>query len=234
MRALNPACKFLGLLAVTFVLAWRFNPVLNLAVFAVAVVLILTNGVRARTLAAWMVPIALLAIGMFFTGYRFSADASMPVIAADFLVSDSRIWNGLAQASRVLAYAGVGFLFTLTTDRIYLIQSFRQQFHLPPVFAYGLLAAWGIVPQMLLEYKRTRLAFAARGLKVMPFSPKLLRPLLVKSIRWSEELAIAMESKGFDGSAPRSCYAPVKVHAKDLVFLLACVVLLPVLAAVIA
>ena len=32
----------------------------------------------------------------------------------------------------------------------------QQQLRLPPVFAYGLLAAWGILPNMMEEYKRTR------------------------------------------------------------------------------
>lgn len=70
------------------------------------------------------------------------------------------------------------------------------------MFAYGLLAAWGILPNMMEEYKRTRAAFAARGIRVFPVSPALLKPLLVKSVRWSEELSIAMESRGFDGRAP--------------------------------
>ena len=170
-----------------------------------------------------ILPILLAATGMFFTGYRFSADASMPVAAADFLISDSRVWNGVAQASRVLAYAGVGFLFTLTTDRILMVKSFEKQFHLPQVWAYGLLAAWGVFPQAVQEYKRTRAAFRARGLKVFPISPALLKPLLVKSVRWSEELSIAMESKGFSGEEKRTEYMQVRVHARDWLFLILCV-----------
>ena len=142
MRTLNPAMKFVTLLCVTFVLAFRYNPVLNLAVFVLCMAALLVSKVRLKTLGLLMLPILLAATGMFFTGYRFSADASMPVAAADFLVSDSRVWNGVAQASRVLAYAGVGFLFTLTTDRILMVKSFEKQFHLPQVWAYGLLAAW--------------------------------------------------------------------------------------------
>ena len=41
------------------------------------------------------------------------------------------------------AYAGLGLTFALTTDRIRMVKSFQRQFHLPQVFAYGLLAAWG-------------------------------------------------------------------------------------------
>lgn len=149
----------------------------------------------------------------------------MPVAAADFIVSDSKVWNGIAQASRVLAYAGVGFLFTLTTDRILMVKSFEKQFRLPQVWAYGLLAAWGIFPQAVQEYKRTRAAFRARGISVLPVSPALLKPLLVKSVRWSEELAIAMESKGFSGEEERTEYLEVRVRLRDWIFLAGCVAL---------
>ena len=225
MRTLNPAIKFVTLLGVTFVLAFRDEPALNLAVFFLCMAALLSSRVKLKTLGILLVPILLAAVGMFFTGYRFSADASMPVAAADFIVIDSKVWNGIAQASRVLAYAGVGFLFTLTTDRILMVKSFEKQFRLPQVWAYGLLAAWGIFPQAVQEYKRTRAAFRARGISVLPVSPALLKPLLVKSVRWSEELAIAMESKGFSGEEERTEYLEVRVRLRDWIFLAGCVAL---------
>ena len=62
-------------------------------------------------------------------------------------------------------------------------------------------------------------------------SPALLAPLLVKSIRWSEELAVAMESKGFSGKEKRSEFEPVRVRKRDWVFLLVCCILFPAAAA---
>lgn len=223
MRTLNPAIKFISLLTVTLLLAFYYSPKLNLVVFVLCMAGILCSGVRVRKLLLLLLPILLAAAGMFFTGYRFSADASMPVSAGTFLVGDSRLWNGLAQASRVLAYAGAGYLFTLTTDRIAMVKSFQRQFHLPQVFAYGLLAAWGIFPQMMEEYRRTRAAFRARGIRVFPVSPALLRPLLIKSVRWSEELSVAMESKGFSGEVKRTEYEPPVIHRRDWLFFLFCV-----------
>ena len=93
MRTLNPAMKFVTLLCVTFVLAFRYNPVLNLAVFVLCMAALLVSKVRLKTLGLLMLPILLAATGMFFTGYRFSADASMPVAAADFLVSGRPPWR---------------------------------------------------------------------------------------------------------------------------------------------
>lgn len=227
MRSLNPACKFVGLLALTFVLASRRDPVWNFAAFLLSMAAILSSRVRVRTLLWLLLPVALAAVGMFFTGYRFAADGSMPVRADTFLVGSSQLWNGLLQASRVMAYAGLGYAFALTTDRIQLVKSFRRQFHLPQVFAYGLLAAWGVFPHMAQEFRRTRAAFRARGIRVFPVSPSLLAPLLVKSVRWSEELAVAMESKGFAGREKRTEFEPVRVRTRDWVFLLACAATIP-------
>ena len=124
----------------TFVLAARRDPVWNLVFFALSAAALLSARVRVRTLLLLMLPVALSALGMFFTGYHFSADGSMPVRADAFLAGGSALWNGLLQASRVLAYAGLGLAFALTTDRIRMVKSFQRQFHLPQVFAYGLLA----------------------------------------------------------------------------------------------
>lgn len=220
MRTLNPAVKFVTLLAVTLILAGKHDPILNFAVFLLSMAAILSAQAKPKTLGLLLLPILLAAAGMFFTGYRFHAGGSMPVRAEILNIGSSALWNGLTQASRVLAYAGAGYLFALTTDRVRMIRSFQRQFHLPQVFAYGLLAAWGIFPQMTREYRRTRAAFRARGIRVFPISPALLKPLLVKSVRWSEALAIAMESKGFSGQAKRTDFAPVRVQPRDWLFLL--------------
>ena len=228
MRSLNPACKFISLLAVTLLLAGLRDPWWNLSAFALSMFLLLLSGVRLRSLLLYLIPVVLAAAGMFFTGYRFTAEGNMPVRSDAFLLSvDSNLMNGITQLSRVLAYAGLGYLFALTTDRVFMVRSFQKQFHLPQVFAHGLLAAWGIFPHMALEYRRTRAAFRARGIRVFPISPALLAPLLVKSVRWSEELSIAMESKGFSQNAERTESTPVRVHTKDIVFTLLCCIMLP-------
>ena len=230
MRQINPSCKLIGLIALTFAVAYVHHPVLNLILFAVAVLLILASGTRPAAFWLPMIPILILAVGMFFTGYRFTRGDTLSVVnTAKLHIGDSRVWNGLIFSSRVLVYAGIGLLFALTTDRIRMIRSFHKQLHVPQVFVYGILAAWGLFPQMMREYKRTRLAFRARGIAVRPWSPALLTTLLVKSTRWSEELSIAMESKGFSAEGKRSEYQPERVRARDGVFLIVTVILIPVL-----
>ncbi len=218
MKRLNPTMKLISLAVLTFVLAFRHQPIINLMFFAFCAISILISGTSVKKFIILLSPVLLAAIGMFFTGYYFTAGSGMPVNTDLLVVANSHIWNGLTHASRVLAFAGGGYLFCLTTDRVRMIRSFQQQFHVPAMFAYGLLAAWGIFPQMMQEYRRTRAAFRARGKNPFPVSPAFLKPLLVKSVRWSEALAVAMESKGFDGRSPRSTYEPVRINWYDRVF----------------
>ena len=230
MRKINPSCKLIGLLFLTLATAFVHHPLWNLALFADSVILILLSGCRVKTFLIPLIPVLLLAVGMFFTGYRFTRSDLTVVSDYNMHITNSSVWNGLIFSSRVLVYAGIGLLFALTTDRIRLIRSLNRQLHLPQIFAYGLLAAWGLFPQMLQEYKRTRLSFQARGIHVYPFSPALLTTLMVKSTRWSQELSIAMESKGFSGYEKRTVFEPERVRPIDILFLLVTIVVLPAVA----
>ena len=81
------------------------------------------------------------------------------------------------------------------------------------------------MPGMAREYAQVRTAFAARGLKAGPLSMKPVFTMLVNSVRWSESIAMAMESKGFDGHETRSDFEPVRVRWFDGLFCAVCAAL---------
>lgn len=194
------------------------NPVLNLGTFFICMFLILQSRILLSKLCFLLLPILIIAAGMFFTGYHFHVQSGAPVNADSLWITGSAFWNGMTFSSRVLAYAGLGLLFVLTTDKILLIHSFQQQLRISPMFAYGLLAAWNIFPNIAEEYCKTRAAFRARGLHPFAVSPALLKPMLVKAVLWSEALSVAMESKGFNGHKPRTEYRQLKLTIADILF----------------
>lgn len=218
MKSLNPVCKLFGILIPTFILATIHHPILNLCVFLLCLIVMLFSSVSLKKLSLFMLPILLIAAGMFMTGYHFQIQGGAPVSAKSLNMTNSAVWNGLTLSSRVVAYAGLGFLFVLTTDKIHLVRSLEQQLRLPPLFAYGLLAAWNIFPNIMEEYQKTKATFRSRGLNPTPFSPDLLKPMLVKAVLWSEALSVAMESKGFNGSIRRTEYYKIKVSILDVIF----------------
>ena len=98
-------------------------------------------------------------------------------------------------------------MFTLTTDVTRLIDSLVQLGRVSPRFAYGALAAYQAVPQLAEDLGTLRGARRLRGLR--EWDPRLLVGLLVRAIRHADQLAIAMDARGF-GAGPRSTYRPVE------------------------
>ena len=219
MKRLNPAVKFVCLMVLTFVLAFRHQPILNFAFFALCIVGILSSGTDVKKLLILLSPILLAAVGMFFTGYRFSAGEGMPVNSNDIILTGSHVWNGLIHASRVLAFGGLGMLFAFTTDSMELIMSLMQQFRLPPKFAYGILAAYHFFPVVKEEYAVVGAALQVRGVKAGLCSTRRLFPMLVHALERSESLAMAMESRGFESGSPRAVAFRVELRPVDFLFL---------------
>ena len=59
-------------------------------------------------------------------------------------------------------------------------------------------------------------AFRVRNMSGFSLRPKILFTMLVNSVRWSESVAMAMESKGFSGEAERTYHDIPKLRALDL------------------
>ena len=224
MKKLNPALKLLSLSVVTFELAFFKNYILNLAVFVVCLICTASSAKEnLKKCAVLLIPVFMTALGMFFAGYRFTSGDALPINESTLFLSETNVINGLILSSRVIAFAGVLFLFSFTTDRIGLVRSLHIQLRLPAVFAYGILAAYGVFPYMIKEFERVRVSFRNRGIKTFPVSPKVLKPVLVKSVSWSQMLSMAMESKGFDAHEKRSCFNPPRIRFYDIVFMAACI-----------
>ena len=111
-------------------------------------------------------------------------------------------------------------LIPFTTDSMELVMSLMQQFHLPPKFAYGILAAYHFFPIVREEYRTVGASLQVRGVKAGPFSPKRLFPMLAHALERSESLAMAMESRGFENKKPRAVAFRVELKGIDFVFLI--------------
>ena len=160
----------------------------------------------------------------FVTGFKFGrADVG----SAEQLATMN---SALNLGTRVLVYIGLGIIFALTTDAEKFILSMMHQAHFKPKFAYGILAAFHLLPTLSKELEETKLAYRVRGKSVglIPFGPMF--NALINGIRWSESVAMAMESKGFDGDGGRTYYEETVVTRWDIiaaaVFTILCILLL--------
>lgn len=227
MRSLNPGVKLAALIVASLALSVTFNTKVNLAVAGASLALTLaTPHVNRRRLALSLVPFALTAAALFATGLLFGSGSGEAGVGAGVQASAlgqqalfARDWESAGQlASRVLAYGGLGMLFAFTSDAFELVMSLMQQFGLPPKFAYGILAAYHFFPTVRDEYAQVGAALRVRGVHVGALSSRRVVPMLAHALERSESLAMAMESRGFEGEAPRRCAFRVLLRARDLVF----------------
>lgn len=226
MRSLNPGVKLLALVVASLVLSVTFNTRVNVAVAALALVTTaLTPRVNRKALACALVPFALTAAALFMTGLLYGAGGGAEAgasVSSDFFGQRTLFasdWSTAGQlASRVLAYGGLGMVFAFTTDAFELVMSLMQQFRLPAKFAYGVLAAYHFFPTVRSECQSVGVALRVRGVRVGPLSSRRVVPMLAHALERSEALAMAMESRGFEGDAPRRVAFEVPLRARDLVF----------------
>jgi energy-coupling factor transport system permease protein len=119
---------------------------------------------------------------------------------------------GAGVGARMAAIVSAGAAFLLTTDTTRFVDALVQQARLPARFAYGANAAYQAVPNLGRDLGTLRAARRVRGLRV--WHPRLLVGLLVRAIRHADQLALAMDARGF-GAGPRSTYRPMPLTWRD-------------------
>ncbi|NLC84970.1 MAG: energy-coupling factor transporter transmembrane protein EcfT, partial [Ruminococcaceae bacterium] len=120
MKQLNPGYKFLTILIATLLLSLTYRTLVNTVVFAVTVsIVLLTPGVNRKRMFFAFLPVLLTAAGLFMSGLLFPAegagDINVSVFGQTTLYATS-LNSALLLATRVLAFAGIGMMFALTTD----------------------------------------------------------------------------------------------------------------------
>ncbi len=194
------------------------RPGLVLAVGAIAAALLVgaVPPARLRRLAAPLV-IAAAGIGLsnlLFAGANVSPAATELVRVGPLRLTLEALSGSIGLVARLVAIAAAGATVTLTTTATRLADALVQQGRLSPRFAYGALAAYQSVPGLAADFATIRGARRLRGLPA--WYPRILVGLLVRAIRRADQLALAMDARGF-GTGPRSTYRPLRWRPEDAV-----------------
>lgn len=212
LEKINPMVKVVTILILCVMMALTRSWQVNLWIFGVNMaLLLLLSGCSLKRLFGTLLPVCLLAGAVFVSGL-LNGKAEQ---TASSIYQVTTVGSALMLSTRILAYVSFGLLFALSTDPREFIMSLMHQAKLKPKFAYGVLAAYHLVPTLRREWDEVNLAYLARqkSTGVLPLGP--LFNTLVNGIRWSENVAMAMESKGFDGEAKRTFRMVTRVSARD-------------------
>lgn len=220
LEKINPFIKVVTILVCGILMALTSSWKLNLAVLIAALLaLLLLSNCKLSSLVKTFVPVILLAGAVFVSGMSYGKSAAQSASIYDVASMDS----ALLLSTRILAYVGMGMMFALSTDQKEFIMSLMHQAHIKPKFAYGVLAAVNLIPTLRREWDEVNLAYRARKKRtgLLPIGP--LFNTLVNGIRWSENVAMAMESKGFDGDGSRTFAITTRVRVEDICFAVLCI-----------
>ena len=228
LEKLNPSIKAISVMAAAIMLSFAYLVSLNLIIFGACVILLLFfSDARPVRIGKILLPALVAAFGFFMMGLLYARGSSVTDADLSTLSSvpyavraamSQNLRTALQLSTRLLAFAGLGIFFALSTKGEDFIFSLMHQCRLSPKFAYSILAAVNLMPHMVREYGQVRTAFAVRGIPSGFLSLKPLFTMLVNSIRWSSSVAMSMESKGFDGSRNRTYSQIPRVKWYDIVF----------------
>jgi energy-coupling factor transport system permease protein len=133
--------------------------------------------------------------------------------------------RGVSLGLRVLSFATLSIMFTLTTKPTDFLLSLMQQCKMPPKLAYGIMAGYRFLPLIREEFQTLQNAHRVRGVaraRTIPEKVQQLKryviPLLAGAIRKAERTALAMESKGFTGEKSRIFYREITVSRIDWLY----------------
>jgi len=196
LSRINPLYKFVFIIATSLALAFTRSLALNIWVFALCMLALIIGARPKQILRALilLIPVSFFAFSVFMTGYRFGTTIDTGEFGTSII---SQAVSGTIMATRVYAFAGLGLIFSLTTEPYELLKSMKKSAKLPRKFAYGMLCAINLLPLLRVEYKNAKLALQVRGVKSGIFGLKPIFSMLANCFRWSEVLSIAMFSKGF-------------------------------------
>lgn len=235
LQRVNPTMKLISMIIVIFFMLPIYDPwtpfiLLTITIMAISIL----GGVSLRFILMILLPFSLFAFSFIWINVVFPAERGETILfnIGSMPVALENVLTGVSLGLRSIVFASWSLLFILTTEPTKFMLSLVQHCKLPPRFGYGMMAAYRFLPLFKQELAQIRAAHRIRGLgeakgikERIKETKRYIIPLLASSIRKAERVAIAMESKGFDGDRKRSYYHRVAWSKYDLIFGIALIVL---------
>lgn len=243
LHRLDPRVRLTGV--VLLLLALMVNPSLAVALLGIVLALGLLLLARAplghalRSLRPLLPLFAIvLVLQLLFYPHAAAVAAGSPLLWrwGPIWISAASMVGALAMALRMVAVVLLLTLLTAiadTTDLVHAVEGMLRPFqrlHLPAhELALVLVVALRFIPLLGQELERLMKAQAARGadfgrgrgglIRRVRRTFPLIIPLFVLALRRAEELALAMEARGYAGGRGRTCWARLYMRPADFLAL---------------
>lgn len=211
---MNPSLKLLLLLTISIEVSFTSQLTANVVLAVVLLVILVSQHLRWHQLL-WSLGLPLI--------------PGIAVMITLGVYSGHNWFLAWGMLSRFYVYVLAGSELIFTTSNLALVRSLEQNAHLSSKFAYGTLAALNIFPTIRHSVSRIRVACQMRGVSLHWWSPTLYFKAILAALRWSDQLAQAMEMHGFREGQPRTTAQIIRIRKRDWGILVGSLLVLQVL-----
>lgn len=236
LHALHPLTKLVGaglLLVATYTLPWSLVP---LAICGVILLLSLVGGVTVPLFrAALLILLPIAGSLLLIQGILFPPTKTMPLPLGPVTLWLDGLIFAFRISTRLLALATTVLLVILTTHPADLVYALTER-GVPSSVGYILLVSLQLVPDMSARATAIQEAQRSRGLETkgiirrLRALPSLVGPLIVGALVDVEERAMALESRAYTTTGPKTSLRQLvdtgAQRAARLLLILACVALI--------
>lgn len=231
LHRLDPRVKMIGAFALMALAFAAHSPASHTLLIAFVIVIAVLSTAPPLTLLRTAGAIVWLG-GLIFFFRLFTTPGHSLVVVGQLAVTREGLWAGVTQVYRLSLLVIVSALLTFTTSPTQLAHGLEALFKplaqigLPVrEFALVLTIALRFAPALLEEMDKIRKAQQARGVDMDSRNPlrqmqswaPLFVPIFVAAFRRAEELATAMEARGFRGAQHRTRLHPLRLSRQDLI-----------------
>ncbi|AKP67904.1 energy-coupling factor transporter transmembrane component T family protein [Companilactobacillus ginsenosidimutans] len=213
---MNPSLKLALVLIASFELAFMQSYLANIIIALLGLIYLLIKRINPKRLL-WLLIVPIIPVmGTWFSFYLHGSGDSLH---SAWLLS-----------TRIYAYIALGGVLTFTVTVDDLLGSLEQNAHIPSKFVYGTLGAFNFAPRVVQTVKQMKIAAMMRGEVLHVWSPEIFFKSILVSIRWSDNLAQAMQSHGFSELTPRTHYKKYPIPAWNWILAIILLIALQLLA----
>ena len=225
LHRMDPRSKLLIIFLFVCVVFIANNSLTYGILLAFTVLMILLSKVRIRFILSGLIPVLWLVLFTLLIHLFFTREGALVVDWGWVKIYEEGIRQGIFISMRFFLLVLVTSLLTLTTTPIeitdgieYLLAPLKKVNF--PVHELALMMSISLrfIPTLMQETEKIMKAQIARGVEFTsgPFKERLkaiiplLIPLFISSFKRAEELAVAMEARGYRGGEGRTKYRQLK------------------------
>src|SRR6266496_1063855 len=210
LHALHPLTKIAGaglLLVATYTLPWQLTP---LVIFGLVLAMAIVAGVARSLLRSLVIILLPIVFSLFLIqGILFPPTKTLPIALGPATLWLDGLIFGFLVSTRLLALASIVLIVIQTTHPADMVFALNER-GLPNSIGYILLVSLQLVPDMsarataILETQQSRGLETKGRIRRLRALPSLVGPLVVGALVDVEERAMALESRAYTATGPKT------------------------------